>query len=355
MSVKFPMRVGPGAISSHYMGNQYPTIDSSPWIAQVNTQYYSMVFPIKKTGMITDVGFYCMISGTTSQFLFDLVTLDTNGVPSNTNYGGSSGTVLQASDLSAGWNWIALSTSATGTVGDNVAARLKVLNASTSDYILVSGATVYGSNLPRKRTNAAITAEHPIVAVRYNDGDIQGMPLVGLTKLTYHSDSDPDEYGIKFSVPIDMACNGANISAVFAANAACKVLLYNDAQVVRVANIPDEDQVNSASVTAGTEFQVHWPSYDLVADNTYRLTILPNTISDSVSLYEQALVTGSYSYVFPGGEYCQETYRTNSGSFTNVPNNKMWMSLLITDVTPSTGTSTTTTIIAGSGAHAWAY
>lgn len=355
MTVTYPFLVGPGSLNGRYTGNQYVTIASSPWIAQVNGQYYSMVFPVQKSANITDVGFYFIISGTNSQFLFDVVTLDTNGVPSNTNYGGSSGSVLQAGDLVAGWNWIPLSSPATGTVGDNVGARLKILNASTSNYILISGATVYDSNLPRKRNTSELVGEHPIVGVKYNDGTVQGMPLNGLTKLSYTSGSDPDEYGLKFSVPIDMSCNGARIVGVFSSNAACKVLLYNDTEVVRVANIVDEDQVNGASVSAGAAFQVHWSDYDLVADNTYRLTVLPNTVGDTVSLFEQALVTSTYSYILPGGDFWQETYRTDSGSFTDVPNNKLWMSLLVTDVTPSTGTSTTTTIISGEGASAWAY
>lgn len=356
MSLQYPMRIGPGSISSHYMGNQYPTIKSSPFPLQVNGHYYSMIFSLEKSTQVTDVGFYIMVSGTNSQFLFDLVSLDTLGNPSNTNYGGSSGTVSQASDLVEGWNWVSLSTSATGTAGDIVAARVKVLNATTSNYILVSGVKTHRSNLPRTRNSTEIVAEHPIVGVKYTDEDVQGMPLSGANEIVYNSGSDPDEYGVKFSVPIDMSCIGASIVGKFSSNSAFRILLYNDTQVVRAVSVPDEDHVNSSSATTlGSEFQIRWPSYDLVSGGTYRITIQPNTISDNATIYEQSLVTSSYSYVLPGGDYWQETYRTDSGTFTNVPNKKMWMSILVKDISPSTGTSTTTTIIAGEGAHAWAY
>lgn len=354
MSVSYPFIIGPSSLCTRYGGTSTPSISTSPFSLSAANSTYSMVFALNKSGIITDVGFWVIVSGTASQYLFALTQIDAaGGTPVNTNYGGSSGTVLEANQLvNAAWNWVSLSSPATGTVGDIVAARVMRQNSSTSDYIMVSSVLTHDSNLPRRHSSGGLTGQHPVIAIKYNDGTVQGMPLSDLQTVTFNMDSDPDERGMKFSVPVDMTCNGATLVSNFGANDSFRVLLYNDTEVVRAVAISDEDQI---AVTTGNQFQVHWPSYDLIANNTYRLTLQSDGAADDISVYELSLVTGSYGYVFPGGIYWEETYRTNSGSFTDRPNDRLWMGLLINTISPSTGTVSSTTIITGEGTHAWAY
>lgn len=354
MSIQYPLIIGPTSLGALYDANQISLVDSKERL-DATDEYASMAFCINQTQQINKVGFYvAVISGTSSAYLISLETLNVSGVPSGSNYGGSSGTVYLCNQFVQGWNWIDLSTPATGTAGNLVAARVRCIGgASSTDYLVISNHLSYRSDTPRYIGSGLQTQAHPPFAIQYSDNLVQGLPISGYSNPSFTSSNDPDEMGMKFTVPMPMTCEGADITATFGGNANFRILLYQEDAVIRVVDVVDEDRIASTLTTAKPSFKVYWPIVELQENTNYRITIQP--YSSNAELYEYTLTTGTYRYVYPGGTYFSETYRTSSGSFTDDPQKFLWMSPMMSHISPSTGTAASTTIIAGEGAHAWAY
>ena len=142
--------------------------------------YQGMIFSLPKTGIITHIGYpVTWIGSVNSAYWTQLSTVNDLGRATNTNYGGSSGTVLLGSDYSVGLEWIELSEHATGTVGDIIAARVECISIVDS-YIAVGVKSIYRSSLPRHIYRSGygtpqVAFWHPSVAIKYHDGEVYGL------------------------------------------------------------------------------------------------------------------------------------------------------------------------------------
>lgn len=310
--------------------------------------YDSYIFSVEQADQITDFGFHVSrVSGTASVYVAELVTLDSSGNPSSTRYGGSTGCVFTAAEVSLGWNWKTLGIPATGTAGDIVAAEVRTVTASSTSNIGTSGRTIYESGMPREIVTLTDVDGHPPMAVKYLDGRVQGLPLHNATRLSYDNASDPDEIGGKFTTPISLVCNGAFFEANFDSNAPFALLLYDENDVeLRRATVSDEDYVAGAA----SGVRLHWEDVILEVGKDYRLTLLP-TSATNVYLYTLNFVTGTYRYVVPGGMNWQKTQRTDAGSWSDFENDVPWMAVM---VKAYTGTSSSI-IVTGSSSDVYGY
>lgn len=343
----FDVLYGPASIGKF---DGVASLDINRHDLKVGNNYEAMVFCVEKSQQITDIGLYVVcVSGTTSAYVMELTTLDSAGNPANTFYGGGSGSVYFANQFASGWNWMALEVPGTGTAGDFCSARIRVITGSVTNFIATCGVTIHKSSLPRLRTQSTTTLEHPIMAIRYADGSIQGLSLSGMDLADFDDSSSPDDVGAKFTLPVEMVCNGVHLQTI--SGGPYQIILFDESNnILRTTSVPDVDYVAGAEAAFGVDLK--WDEITLVRNQTYRLILHP-TSSSNVFLNSSQFPFESYRYVVPNGLDWQKTERTNSGSWSDTSTQVPWMALRITSVTVSTGTTTVSSSEAGSY-YGWA-
>lgn len=352
MTIDYLAVLGPSTLGQLFDRNQL-TLDGSMYDMKSSATFYAMPMVVQRQQQIDDIGFYVTsVSGTSALYLVSLRGVDTDGAPNTTNFGGSTGTPVFANQLVEGWNWVTLGISATGSYGDICAPHIQCITGSANNYIGVSSVKLFSSASPRLVTSLGTYRAHPPMAIRYADDTVQGMPLSNMNRLTVGT--DPTEYGMRFTVPIDMTCHGMYLVS-HAVNTPFRALLFDGEDVIRVTTIADEDQISLGGVEPGA--QIFWQPATLTAGQVYRIVAQPTSGASPLFPYELTLVTGSYAYVFPGSDQWQVTYRTNSGSsgFTDSLTKRSWMGVMVSHISTGTSSSETITILSGEGTSAWAY
>lgn len=360
--------VGPGMFGAHDI---YDDVVDCAAISRT-VDYMSMILNLPKSGTIEDVGFYvCSVNGGGANRMYEvaLKTLGTDGNVTTTNYGGSSGTVIGSlTDAQVGWNWFPLSIAATGTVSEFCGISLKRLSAngtsgSFSVPIEFLGYTAFPNTRIGSDDEGIVNGAMGFMALRYDDGFVYGLPAN--KTFNYYGDivnaDSPDEFGAKFSIPVKTECVGVRIpfSLTKTVNVGVNVFLYDsDDTLLTSVSIPYEDYL-SDSFTSQTQTvsDVRWSPVWLSANETYRLTVQATSFWDAM-MGGIELITGAYRYCIPEGERWSITYRTNTGSWTDVDYRIPNMAIIADKIEIDTGdgaTGTTTTVIlSGQGSYGWA-
>lgn len=359
--------VGPGMFGAHDI---YDDVVDCATLART-VDFMSMIVNLPKSGTIEDVGFYvCSVNGGGANRLYEVAikTLDSAGAVTTTNYGGSSGTVIGSlTDAQVGWNWISLSTPATGTVSEFCGLSLKRISTngtsgSFSVPIEFIGYTAFPNTRIVSDDEGNVNGAMGFMALRYDDGFVFGLPAN--KTFNYYGDlnDSPDEFGAKFSVPVKTECVGIRLpfSPTKTVNIGSDVILYDeDDAVLSSVSIPYEDYL-SDSFTPPTQTvnDVRFSPVWLEANTTYRLIIRSQSTSWDAMVGGIELITGAYRYCIPEGERWSITYRTNTGSWTDVDYRIPNLAIIADKIEIDTGSgvtgSTTTVILSGQGSYGWA-
>ena len=304
-------------------------------------------FCVPKDGSITDVGVYLTAeNGTSPQYNVKLVTQDSSGRPTTTDYGSSTGT--PTTWTSTGWKWVTLTGAATAAAGDFAAVHVYPTGTAPdgSNNISVQGSSgiiAVGEGASLYYTTAwTANAGQPAMAVKYSDGSIHGFALSSnTTYVQIRSNTTPDEVGSLFQVPASMTVYGARVYAAAAgwgSAATADVLLYNAAgTALATGAIGDKDYVDDS----GT-INVFFDAVTLSADTDYRLVIRPN-VSTNGDIYVTKWSfesTAARSYP-PEGARWQYTSRTDAGAWTDDNTAVCPFGLWVSDIDFSGGTVTT--------------
>ena len=339
----FSIVYGPGSL-----GEYWESQDGSLDFYSVSTtgSFRGMIFSIPKDGIISHIGYPVggKSGATGTAYLNMLSTLDDNGYPTFTNYGGSSGTVLLLEDYTAGsWNWVELSEHATGTAGDLVTARIECIEKVASSYLNVGISIIFDSAMPRivhgssYSFSTATQGNMPAMAVKFTDGEVYGLPIVELFRNAFRITDTPDEVGAKFTPIVSMTCNGMFVMMDHSASVGVPLsfLLYDENDVLLTSTFIS----NEKKLQEQRPAKVHWSEVDLIAGKDYRITVH----TDSASLFAQ--VSGvefndaDEKYCLPEGLRWQRTYRTNTGTWTDTPELIPYMALSINKISFITGTA----------------
>jgi hypothetical protein len=311
------------------------------------------IFTIPRDGTITDVGVLVVSeNGTSPAYNVGLTTLDTNGRPTTSAYGGSA--ITSKTWTAAGFSWTTLSTPATGAAGDFAAVHVYPTGSTPTgvNFVgVVNAGAVLGMGLNANFTVAwsvAQTTGTAGYAIKYDDGSIRGLALSTSTvHVQLRSNTTPDEAGCLFTVPANMTCTGARLfhGATGAGSAATlDVVLYSAADgVLASTSISDKDFIDDWAY-----IDVFWDSVNLSANTNYRLIAKPTTAANGdIFLQKWSFESTAAMAVMPCGDTWQYTSRTDAGAWTNDNTAISPMGLWLNNITFIAGS--------GSGGTEWGF
>lgn len=355
----FNGRVGPGVWGSWFADDTFTSYAD----LSAAGHYTTTTFQATKSGIITDVGFYLLNYKQTGSAYYELSlkALDSGGAYTTTNYGGSSGTVLSTSEMGTGWTWYPLSTPATVTAWDVVAPRLQRISSGGGGSVRVPldtfGLRANSSSLVFAGSSYA--GGTPAIAFRYDDDVAVGVPVSDVYKYLVDLNDTPDEVGALFTLPIRMRCTGVVFSNPPDGNCPFFINLYeSDDTILTFKYVYDEDIYWKYTGPYGLDrvVEIFFDPVWLEIDTPYRLAVRSSSTSIRFESNGYVFVSGSYTYCVPYGEYMQLTYRSNSGSWTDVPGSVPYIALIMDKVSydTSSGASGTSTTSSSQGFYGWA-
>jgi hypothetical protein len=187
------------------------------------------IFQLPKSGTIDRLGIYLSSKGgTPPDYNIGLVTLDADGHPTSTPYGGSASQTISPNSMSVGWYWITLSTPATAIAGDIVAVHVwpTASAPSSTNWAAFSWDTLFESALPRtERLAVSWSADAGVAssAFKYSDDTLVGFPVVAFI---FDSIQSTTEWGIYLQLPFGIKTS----SVVF--NPYCTDIIDSEFDVV---------------------------------------------------------------------------------------------------------------------------
>jgi hypothetical protein len=291
------------------------------------------VFNIPRAGSITEIGFLITATGgTPPAYNVGLVTLDSNGRPTTSAYGGSA--VTGYTPTSTGWKWVTLSTPATANAGDFAAVHVYPTGTAPSgvNFITVArnGVADMGGATVQYTTSWTLSA-NPYTgpfAVKYSGGEIYGLALASnVIGVDVTSVSTPDEVGIKFTLPAAMTVYGARIGmGGWGVTATADVVLYDGSNsVLATTTISDKDFADANYAN------VFFSPVALSSATTYRLA-LKMTAASTTTVMKWTFESTAALAALPYGDACQYTSRTDAGAWTDDNVSVCPMALWVSDI-----------------------
>lgn len=244
-------------------------------------EYYAIGFVIPKSGTITKIAFQISAITSSQDLVVGLETVGSDGIPTGTDYGGSSaGTITPTT----GHSVVTLGTAATASRGDVAQAVIR-WSGTEGDLNLsyFSGAvrSVMSSHYYDGTNNA--TNDGPMLLLGYDDDTWEAVhPNVALNDGTTYSETlvlnGDDEAGLLFRVPTEMRLIGATAFVRELGSGADAVELAlrsvgeaneNGTELSSSKTLYD----NASRITNGNQLFLLDTPYVCAADTDYRLTI----------------------------------------------------------------------------------
>jgi hypothetical protein len=179
-------------------------------------QYIGLCFNVPKSGTITKIGFLVANGGLTGVVSCGIYTVDVNGVPTGTAYGGMAPQTVTNPAADTAYT-VTLATPATVTINDMVCVKMTLSSVSAGDfrvryhppaYIDMTNGIPYVYN---SRT-ASFSYGAPVFWYEYSDGTyvpVQNTRAeIARTNIDFTNTTNPDEYGNTFKLPISCSVRG---------------------------------------------------------------------------------------------------------------------------------------------------
>jgi hypothetical protein len=167
------------------------------------------------------------------------------------------------------------------------------------------------------------------MGLKYDDGTYANispelLPIVLLISNAFASNSTPDEYALRFQVPVE--CELSAVMLRMTANNFFDLVLYDagDNVVFTVTHDPDFS-------IGGGNLVIVVPDTILTANSTYRLAVKPTTTS-SITLYSTTVNVNANFGAFPGGIEFYRSTRTDGGAWTDSNITRPWMNLFFNGI-----------------------
>ena len=333
--------VGPGKYGKFPTGFLYYNLDD-------NNDAEAKVFALPSGGTITDVGLYVGAKvGTPPEYKVGLTEVNPyTGFPMQSPYGGSAIYSWTPTNTSAQWIWFTLSTPAVGVMGDIVAIHVypSGTTPNTSNYTRIERSNIwsdssYGFTLPFREqfsTTWIATNGYGIWAVKFDDGNVFGIPAIALHYVQTVSTSSPDEIGNKFSLSFDTISNG--FSAAFNSldsGVDLTFTLYDNNDTIIAEKRFNNLTYWNDSYSYTEWMSLYWDSpVTLTKDINYRITVKANTSSAGFYLsgmqFESS--TSRTNNMWDMFNKWQRTERTDGGSWTDSDDKIACVSIIISGI-----------------------
>ena len=207
-----------------------------------------------------------------------------------------------------------------------VAGNIQILSSGVSLLPNNGGyADHYTSSWSKQSTIGCATA-------LYDDGSIAYTPTlspgVNASTSSFASNTTPDEYALKFSLPVPFTVGGA-FAAVDLDGNADLVLYDSDGSSVLASASFDSDQRQGTGVNNMTA--LFSSEIALLANTYYYLAVKPTTTTGVTGRYSDVSAAADFD-AFPGGQTMYWSQRTDAGAWADTTTRRPRISLLITKV-----------------------
>lgn len=236
--------------------------------------------------------------------------------------------------LSAGWTESGLMTNdgtdngtkRSVTIGDHIAIVIDLENFATGDNLTIVGngnggsqgvACQYPYNAHWNGSNKLTGREGVNVVLVYDDGSkvlpVGGSAISDAGNSLYGTTSTPDEFGVKFTLPVPVRVIGMwGYFWPVNGSADIEAVLY-DENDTELGNATLAGDWNASGVVSRPRTLTFDASNELAADTTYRLVLKPTTTTQTrISELNCGVADGT-----PWGDLAVPTERTDGGSWTD--------------------------------------
>lgn len=249
------------------------------------------IFQIVETGTCIGARFVTRIVITGETFTVSLQTVSvTTGDPTGTLYHANATQTIVIADTDDNTELAVTWTGFTVTEGDIVALVITAPASGTFDVDLGSFLRTSGQiKFPYRDEFASaawtkITSNTLLASIEYSGGVFHAAPQIylyeGITSSAFNSSSTPDEWAVKFIMPIGLQVRGAWVLGDF--DEAFDIIL-RDAGDTPLGTISVDKDIRS-SIAPGAGYYWFSGAIELTKDATYRLSIIPTTTT-SIRLY----------------------------------------------------------------------
>lgn len=213
------------------------------------------------------------------------------------------------------------------TAGDSV----NILGANNPSTTTQNQSYQYGDSFS---ASWAKQSPNPILAIQYSDGLYKAvggkiLPSKAINTQNFNSSSNPDERGLKFSVPVPCTIKGASVNlAISGAGGASLVLYDTDGSTVLRSVSLDADVKNT---TAGRSYIIPFDDVTLTPNVSYRLTILPSSTTN-LSVYDFDVQSTAHMNAVDCGANWIQTQRTDGGAWTDTNTKRPYMALWVSAI-----------------------
>lgn len=289
----------------------------------------SWVFEVPETGNIDRVTFRTSAVSDSQTLKIGIYTLDSNGDPTATLYGGSA-VATQASPAASTTYEVILGTPAAATKNDEVAVVIE-FNSTVGNVTFTGSAIVTAAVFPYSGAFTTgwtkNTTNIPFLGVRYDTGAYHNVGCVpgsiGVLA-SFNSGSNPDELGNIITMPFKARTSGFWALAEF--DITCDVVLYDSNGVLSTRTLAVN---NRGSTGTGLSWRRWSAGYILSYGSTYRITVKPTASSGGMTVSRLTVLAAGAMAGWPLGTAMYETSRVNAGAWTDTPTQRISIGLMI--------------------------
>lgn len=235
----------------------------------------------------------------------------------------------------------------TVSAGQMIACAINFVNFVAGDSLTVQTLTsssyaIGGGHYVANGVSAAYyiksTAQLPLLALKYDDGTYAKFhypigPWVTISNTSFNSSSTPDEYAMRFQMPIQ--CQAIGVWIRNDIDADVDVVLYDNTDVAqRTVSLDEDFQPFKSPYVRLYSFD----PYTIAANTTHRISLKPTTASN-VTLGRVTIPSNAYLAALPSGTEWYESTRTNAGAWTDTDTSLSFMGLVLNGYEATAGSS----------------
>ena len=286
----------------------------------------AMIVRVPATGDITAVGVYITAVVAAQALSVSLETVDANGDPSGSAYGGS--TAGSIASPAAGWYTVTLGAQASATVGDIVAVVVQ-FSGTVGDVSVGRVGCITAHEFPYAdlyTTSWAKSTNTPATTLIYGSTYYPnaGFPFSGLSQWTLNTGTSPDEVALKFRLPFPARIAGA---WVLGWSRGHTTILYSAADVVLASKAHPAGAVSDIGTARPGQFLFD-AGYPLVKNTDYRLAFRPDNANNNRLQYCD-VTTAAMMAALPGGASFIASTRADAGAWTDLTTRRPFIGLIL--------------------------
>ena len=230
------------------------------------------------------------------------------------------------------------------TRGQFAAAVIEFTNFSASDSLAISCLDLSGitanyltalyPSVAQYGASWASAAEHPMIALRYDDGSVEPIgptfyPISAMGTLSVASNTDPKEIGLYFKFPVPVKVGGFWLRADLDGD--CDFVLYDSDGTTELESVIFDEDYRRGATAGGNIVILFATERALVADTWYRLAVQP-TSTTAITLYYFDVNSAANMDGIEGGQNFHYTAKAAADTWSQTTTRRLWVGLLVAAV-----------------------